>query len=338
MRNKLCLRKVCFNCLFHFPIDIFNLIVGCNCIHRAEALRYIHHISRIEERYLFFPPFLAVLAAQILRSVFAKGFKKNFHFKVSHFFNALNGDIHKRAFLFNADNLLNKRCGFRLVIQAHYRWLELLKQLATCIKRVRHIMEQKSSELTRFGLVINTHLRLRHNAERSLRANENLIKVGTCRMLWRRRCFDNIAVRKHNLHPEHHIVDFPVLCGGHSDASVCKEPTHGRTCERGRIVHRCISSFVCRPLDVLVYSARTAFYVHALFVYVINFIHSLCVENNSSANGNGAALCSAARAPCCNGDFIVVCNFNNCGNLFCVLWRNNKIALRHAKTTVCPHS
>ena len=172
---KLRLREVLFNCFLHCPVNLFNLAVGSNGIHCAEHLRNIHHIAGVEEGNLFVPPLFAVVAAHILRAVFRKGFKQYLLFNLYHFTVALIGDIHKRTLALNAYYLLYKRSGFRLVVKAHNRGLELLQQLARCLESARHILEQESAETALLRLVENSYLSLCYNTESTLGAYEYLV-------------------------------------------------------------------------------------------------------------------------------------------------------------------
>ena len=157
-------------------------------------------------------------------------------------------------------------------------------------------------------------------------------------MLRSGRSFNNVAVGKNNFHTENHIVDFAVFCGYNADTSVSQKSTDCRTGKRRRIMHCSLASFVCHPLQVFVDCTCAALYVHRFFIDVVYFVHSLCIENNTAANRNSAALRTAAAAPGCYGDFIVICDFQYFGNFFCVFGRYNHISLGHSLSPVSPHS
>ena len=108
VRNEFSLREVGFHRLFHRPIDLFNFIIGCNGIHRAEHLRKIHHMAGIEERDLFVPPFFAILGAHILGAVLGKGGKQDLFFDLHHFLAALVGHVHESAVTLYAHDLLDQ--------------------------------------------------------------------------------------------------------------------------------------------------------------------------------------------------------------------------------------
>ena len=76
--NKLSLGEVAFNRILHCPVDFLNLAVGRNGIHRTEHLGNVHHMTGIEEGDFFLPPFLTVLAAKVLGTVFLEGVKQDF--------------------------------------------------------------------------------------------------------------------------------------------------------------------------------------------------------------------------------------------------------------------
>ena len=61
---------------------------------------------------------------------------------------------------------------------------------------------------------------------------------------------------------------------------------------------------------MLIYSSRAALYVHTLGIYLVNFVHTLCIKQYSAANRYSAALRAAASTPCGNGKLIVIGYFN----------------------------
>ena len=166
--NKFRLGKVGFNRFLHSPIDIFNLVVGRDGIHGAEHLRQIHHIARVKEGYLLLPPFFSIFAAHVLRPVLSKGVQQDFFLQFHQFGYSLYGHIHEGTIPLYTYNFFNKSRGFRRIIQPHDRRLELLQQFAGCLKRPRHILEQKAPEAPLLWLLINAHLCFGHDSQRTL--------------------------------------------------------------------------------------------------------------------------------------------------------------------------
>ena len=103
-------------------------------------------------------------------------------------------------------------------------------------------------------------------------------------------------------------------------------------------MHGSIAFFICSPFNMLINSTGTAFYVHTLFIYIIDFVHSLCIKNNTAANRNSTTLSTTTGAPCGNRNFVIIGNFKNCRNFLCILRSNNEVTLRHSEASVCPHS
>ena len=157
-------------------------------------------------------------------------------------------------------------------------------------------------------------------------------------MLRRGRSVNYVAAWQNHLHLQYHIVYFAVLRGYHAYAAVRQKTAHRRTRQRRRIMHRGVSALVCRPLEMLVYSARSALDIHSLLVDFVNFVHALGVQKDSSAHGYRAALRSASAAPRRHGNFIIVCNFHHFGRFVRVFGRNYKIRLGHASPSVRPHA
>ena len=336
--DELRLGEVGFDSFLHLPVDVLDLVVGSDCIHSTEALGNVHHVTGIEECDLFLPPFLAVLGAKVLSAVLSECLEKYLHLEVSHFFNALDSDVHECTLLLNADDLLDKRSGLSLVVKTHNGGLELLEKLTACVEGICHVVEEESTELSGLGLLVDSHLSLCHNAESTLGTDKYLVEVGTCSVLGSGRSLDDITVWKNNLHLEYHVVDLTVLGRRNADTSVSEESADCGAGNGRRIVHCSITLFISSPLNVLVDSTCAALYVHALLVYVIDLVHSLCVKNDTSANGNSTTLSSAACAPCGNGDLVIVSYLEDGRNFFCILGSNNEITLGHAETSVCPHS
>ena len=306
MRDKSCLREVGFHGFFHRPIDFLDLIVGRNGVHSSEHLRQIHHMTGIEEGNFFLPPLFAVFAAQIFRSVLSERVQKNFFFHVHQLLHAFVSHVHKRARLFHAHYLFDKRGSFRLVVQTHYGRLEFLQNFPARLKRRRHVLEQEAAETPCFRLLVYADLRLGYHAQSALASDKNLVEIGTGGVLGCAAGVDNIAVWEHYLHLQYHIVDFAVLGRNDAYSSVRQKSAHGRAGQRRRIVHRRVSFFVCRPLYMLIDCACAAFYVHTVGVDLVYLVHSLGVEKNAAANGNSAALRSAASAPSGYGNLVIV--------------------------------
>ena len=68
VRNEANAREL-LDSLLHGPVYLFYVIIGGGRIYRAEHLGIVHHVAGIEERYAVFKPLLAVLRAEIFRTV-----------------------------------------------------------------------------------------------------------------------------------------------------------------------------------------------------------------------------------------------------------------------------
>ena len=156
-------------------------------------------------------------------------------------------------------------------------------------------------------------------------------------MLGRGGSQNDVPVRKHDLHLQNHIVNLAVFRGHHADAAVRKEAPNRGAGQRGRVVHGRLAHLICGILNVLIDSTRAAFDVHSLGVDLINPVHPLGIEQNAAADRNRAALRAAARAPDRHGNFIIVRNFHNLGDLGRIQRADHKIRLRHPLSPVCPH-
>ena len=157
-------------------------------------------------------------------------------------------------------------------------------------------------------------------------------------MLGRGRGIYDIAVRKHDFHLKHHVVDLAVLGADYAYTAMSQKSSHCRTGQRAGIVHSGIALFVCGPLDVLVYCARSALYIHAFRIDLIDLVHALGIDDNAAGNGNRSALSAAASAPCGNGYLIVVGDFQHLAGFLRIKRTNHHVSLGHALAAVRPHT
>ena len=77
-------------------------------------------------------------------AVFPEGVEQDLLLHIHHFLDTLIGNIHERALALHADDLLDERCGLRLIIQTHDGGLEFLEQLSCRPERAVHILEQEA--------------------------------------------------------------------------------------------------------------------------------------------------------------------------------------------------
>ena len=295
-------------------------------------------MARIEECNLFVPPLFTVFAAQVFCTVFFERIQQDLFFYIYHFFHAFISYVHESTRSLHTDNLFDQRSSLCRVVQTHNRGLKLLQQFSGSLECTVHILEKEAAESSLLRLVENADLRLGDNTEGSLRTDKDLVQVGTGCMLGCRRGVDDITVGKYYFHLQYHVIDLTVLGRHYTDSSVCQESSHGRTCQRRRIMHGSLAYFVGSPFDMLINRTGAALYVHTFCIYFINLIHSLGVQNNTAAYGDRAALGTAATAPGGNGNLVVICNLQYLGGFLCILRSYYNVCLRHSASSVGPHT
>ena len=301
--------------VLHGPVDLLDVVVGRHGVQGAEHLGQIHDVVGVEEGDPVFKPLFAVLVAQILGVVLLGNGQDDFLLRFHDLFVALQGQVHEGALLGKADDLLDNGDSLRLVEQADDGGLYRLDDFPAGLIAGVDVGEQEGVVGSDLGLLDDLELGLGHDAQGALGAHKEGNQVGAAGMLGHGQGIDNVAVGQSHFQRQAHIIHFAVLGGQNADAVVGQRAAHGAAGQAGGQVHDGIAQLVDPLFQSGENDAGFAGDVARFHVDVDDLVHALDVQQDAAGHRQRAALAAGAAAPGGDGDFIVVGDFQNLGDL-----------------------
>ena len=333
-------RELLVDDLLHRPVDVLDVREVRDGVERAERLRNVEHIARVEELVLVLPPPLAALRAQVLAvELLLHDFACVLHLEVYDLLAAVEAEDEVRALVeVDAEDLRDMRFRLGLVVETHRARAETrAHERRASLHRGVEVLEDVGAELPGLGLGMDLERHLGYDAERALAAEEHHREVRARRVArdWERA--NDLARRGDDFQGHHHVLDLAVLRREDASPAVREEAADRGARDRGGKVHRRKPFLVAAPLEVLRDDAGLRRDGERLLVDLDDLVHALHVKDDSVVDRKRTSLRTGASAPRNDWDLVLVRDLHNARDLLSRRGMDNEVGLRAFPAAVVPH-